>query len=304
MNKQIRTIAKRIIPKPFLVYAWANYSRYKSKKIEPTFYQAPQTPAWLGWDELDQLQSSYPLREWTYHYDTETLYKRGQERMREMLRLVPKSQKQPNKFLDLGSWDGMTCFALQKIGKSCVGIDIRVEGIENAARKSGAEFSQMDAGQIGFPDNSFDFVFSYNSFEHFPNPEQVLLEAMRVVRPGGYIYLNFGPLYYSAWGAHQFRTISVPYCECLFTNELLEAYAAANDITLTSFHWMNEWTLTQYRNLWQKYAHRLETVAYYEIYNADHVDLIACYPSCFRSKTDNFDDLIVSNIELLFRKID
>ena len=38
------------------------------------------------------------------------------------------------------------------------------------------------------------------------------------------------------------------------------------------------------------------------IYNADHVDLIARYPTCFKSRTQTFDDLIVSNIEAVFRK--
>jgi len=160
----------------------------------------------------------------------------------------------------------------------------------------------MDATRLGLADNSFDCVFSFNSFEHFPNPEIVLREALRVLRPGGYLYLDFGPLWLSPRGAHQFQTISVPYVECLFTKETLTAYAAAHDIPLMGYFWMNEWPLHRYRDLWTGYGDRLIPVVYYEIANAEHVDLIARYPTCFRSRTGHFDDLIISNIEVLFRK--
>ncbi len=208
----------------------------------------------------------------------------------------------PQRFLDLGMWDGMTCCALQEMGKSAAGVDIRVEGLDPRAVASGASFAAMDAGRLGFVDGSFDYVFSFNSFEHFPDPECVLREALRVLRPGGYLYLDFGPVWLSPKGAHQFQTISVPYVECLFTKEMLTEYAAANDIELMGFYWMNEWPLSRYRELWERYSDRMERVAYYEIFNADHVDLIERYPTCFKDKTQTFDDLIISNIEALFRK--
>jgi ubiquinone/menaquinone biosynthesis C-methylase UbiE len=196
----------------------------------------------------------------------------------------------------------MTCQALHALGKTAIGVDIRVEGLHPQARAGGAAFAGMDVAHLGFHDESFDFAFSFNSFEHFRNPEAVLGEALRVLRPGGYLYLEFGPVYYSPKGAHQFQTVSVPYVECLFTKETLSAYATARDIPLKKYSWMNEWPLHHYRDLWRRYETQLERVIYYEIYNADHVDLIVRYPSCFKSKTNIFDDLIISNIEALFRK--
>jgi SAM-dependent methyltransferase len=301
MPSQIRTLARRTIPKPLLIKAWAAYCRLKARRARQAFLQASDSPAWLGWEELDRLQQAYPLQEWTYQYDPASLARRGRERATEMLRLV-LGGRPLRRFLDLGAWDGMVCHSLRQMGKEAVGIDIRPEGLAAEARQKAIPFLQMDAGQLAFRDESFDFVFSYNSFEHFQDPEQVLCEALRVVRPGGYIYLNFGPVYYTPKGAHQFKTISIPYCECLFTKELLTEYAQAKGITLMGFSWMNEWTLTQYRQLWARYAGRLQTVANFETYNADHVNLIERYPTCFRSKTDHFEDLIVPYIEILFRK--
>lgn len=301
-NRQLRQIAKQLIPKRLLVDAWAAYCRRKAQPARRAFEAAAESPAWLGLAELDTLQRAYPVEPMRYKYDPNSLAARGQERARAMLALAGREGEALHRFLDLGMWDGMTSHALQTVGKTAVGIDIRVAGLDTRAVAGGAAFAGMDAGRLGFAAESFDFVYSFNSFEHFPDPEIVLQEALRVLRPGGLLYLEFGPLWLSPRGAHQFQTISVPYVECLFTKETLTAYAAAHDISLMGYFWMNEWPLARYRALWDRYADRLERVAYYEIYNADHVDLITRYPTCFRHKTSHFDDLIVSNIEALFRK--
>lgn len=301
-QRQLRHLAKRTIPKGLLVSAWAAYSRRRAAAARRAFEAAGRAPAWLGPDELHALQQAYPLEPMRYRYDAASLAARGRERAQTMLSLTRRDGRQLRSFLDLGMWDGMTCYALQEAGKWAVGIDIRVEGLDARAAAGGSAFAAMDATRLGLADGSFDFVFSFNSFEHFPDPEIVLREALRVLRPGGYLYLDFGPLWLSPRGAHQFQTISVPYVECLFTRETLSAYAAAHDIPLMGYFWMNEWPLRRYRDLWARYADRLEPMAYYEIANAEHVDLIARYPACFRSKTDHFDDLIISNIEALFRK--
>jgi len=49
---------------------------------------------------------------------------------------------------------------------------------------------QMDAESLGFPDESFDFVYSRSVFEHLPRPRVVLEEVRRVLRPGGACYLG------------------------------------------------------------------------------------------------------------------
>lgn len=302
MSKPIRQLAKKTVPKPLLIGAWERYCRWRARAAEAAFAAAPTTPAWLGIDELAALQAAYSIEPMTYKYDDASLAQRGRERAEEMLALVGSDAARLHDCLDLGMWDGMACYALQQLGKQTAGIDIRVEGISPQAAASGAHFAGMDAARLGFADDSFDLVFSYNSFEHFPEPDVVLQEATRVVRPGGYIYLNFGPLWLSARGAHQFQTISVPYVECLFSKDTLTQFAQREGIELMGYFWMNEWPLSRYRDLWRAVSPQLERVAYYETFNADHVELIGRYASCFRHKTGQFDDLLVSNIEVLFRK--
>jgi len=282
---------------------WAIYSQFRSRKAREVFAGAPENPRWLDSEELEKLQAEFSPEAVTYQYDRASVEKRGEQRARELLELNSSEDEELNRFLELGSWDGMVCYYLQQMGKTTVGIDMRPEGFSNKAKTKGAFLLQMDASQLGFRDNSFDFAFSYNSFEHFSDPEQVLQEALRIVRPGGYIYLKFGPIWMSPRGAHQYRAITVPYCECLFTKELLQEFAHLNDLELADFSRMNQWTVTQYRRLWENYSSELQHIFNYEIYRTDHVGLIERYPSCFTSKTNVFDDLIISDIEALFRKV-
>jgi SAM-dependent methyltransferase len=54
---------------------------------------------------------------------------------------------------------------------------------------------------LTFSDATFDLVYSSNVLEHVTDPEKVLAEALRVLRPGGYLFFTF-PNYGSWWEGH------------------------------------------------------------------------------------------------------
>lgn len=299
----IRQLVKKWVPAQLLYPAWTAYSHYRARPARAAFEQASPEPAWLGWAELEHLQKSYPVERVDYTYeDPAVLIPRAAAQIALMLAGVPAGERAKlHHFLDLGAWDGTVCQLLAEQGKFAVATDIRGEGYTAEARQSQAWLTQMNAHGLAIADNSFDFVFSFNSFEHFPRPDLALQEAIRVVRPGGYIYLNFGPLWLAPKGAHQFA-ISVPYNQCLFPRELLIQFAQQNEIPLTEFFWMNEWTAGQFRQLWQKMTPQLEIINYYEELAPQYTHLIEQYPTCFKSKSSLFDDFLVSQIMALFRK--
>ncbi|MBO1754073.1 class I SAM-dependent methyltransferase [Allobranchiibius sp. CTAmp26] len=58
------------------------------------------------------------------------------------------------------------------------------------------------AAALPVADRSVDLVFSSNLWEHVQHPEQVADEMVRVVRPGGLVFLSYTN-WLSPWGGHE-----------------------------------------------------------------------------------------------------
>ncbi|MDX6699290.1 MAG: hypothetical protein QOE65_2687 [Solirubrobacteraceae bacterium] len=81
--------------------------------------------------------------------------------------------------LDLGCGVGHSYALLSP--RRTVGVDLDA----GALRGQDRETHVADMRALPFPDASFDSVLSVQSIEHVPDPERVLAEAVRVLRPGG-----------------------------------------------------------------------------------------------------------------------
>ena len=63
-------------------------------------------------------------------------------------------------------------------------------------------FLAADARRLPFADRTFDIVSSESLLEHVRHPGDAIAEMHRVAKPGGLVYSIFGPLYFTAGGAH------------------------------------------------------------------------------------------------------
>ena len=93
--------------------------------------------------------------------------------------------------LDVASGPGFIAMALSGACQEVVGIDV-TENFLNFARAestsrglSNVTFEYGDVESMPFEDHAFDCAVCRSAFHHFPNPERVLAEMKRVVKPGG-----------------------------------------------------------------------------------------------------------------------
>lgn len=119
-----------------------------------------------------------------------------------MLQVIPELTGKT--VLEVGCSDGLVCDMVALLGaRKVVGVDV-MRTVGCGFIDSGVDYHVMDAADLKFPDETFDVVFSIATLEHVPNPPRVLDEITRVLRRGGYAYVQAGPLYHSPFGHHMF----------------------------------------------------------------------------------------------------
>lgn len=97
--------------------------------------------------------------------------------------------------LDLGCGTGrlLDRLATQFVDLSGIGLDFSAKMIQQANQcnryPSRLTYLQANAESLPFADQQFDSVFNTISFLHYLDPQPVLTEVRRVLRPGGHFYL-------------------------------------------------------------------------------------------------------------------
>jgi SAM-dependent methyltransferase len=277
-------------------------SRDKATAARRAFERASSQPAYLDASRLDAFIARYRDNART-RSDKRLPAEKADERAAEILknirrarRATPWLSRGPLRCLDIACGDGLTADALEELGARVTAIDLT-----DVRFKGCCDFHSMDAAAMRFDDSTFDVAYSFDAFEHFANPQAVLSEAHRVLKRGGLLYASFGPLYNSPHGAHQFLSINVPYCHHLFRESDCNAAAKQRGLPPLTKN-LNYWSLRDFRKLFDGCSEQFQTIHHFEKFNVAFIDLMRRYPSCFRSKVDDFDELIVRSIEVLLRK--
>lgn len=104
--------------------------------------------------------------------------------------------------LDVGCGGGFLSNALAKLGHDVTGIDASEESLAVAARhddERSVEYVVGSALSLSFADATFDVVCAMDFLEHVDQPERVVAEAARVLRPGGSFFFHTFNRNWLAW---------------------------------------------------------------------------------------------------------
>jgi len=119
--------------------------------------------------------------------------------------------------LDYGCGDGFQSVALARSGASSV---LGVEIDENRLGHARALAKRENAEAVTFAlkiDGKFDAVISLNAMEHFIQPRENLREMRNALKPGGRIYLSFGPPWRAPYGHHMRFFCDWPWINLVFS---------------------------------------------------------------------------------------
>lgn len=134
---------------------------------------------------------------WDEHWQGQTVdFIRGVKSGKNNLFLKKFTRKflTPNsKILEGGCGIGKNVYGLKIWGYDAYGVDFA----EKTVKKIKDDFPQLkifvqDVRKLNFPDNFFDGYWSLGVIEHFwKGYNEILEEAKRVIKPGGYLFLAF-----------------------------------------------------------------------------------------------------------------
>ena len=129
--------------------------------------------------------------------------------------------------LDLGcSYGGKSVSMAERWEvKSMSGIDvnkylIRAANRFSSKRENGISFNFLESKgeNLPFDSNSFDYIISFDVFEHVQSIQKTLVECKRVLKPGGVLFAVF-PSFYTPTEAHLTSATRVPCLQWFFKSK-------------------------------------------------------------------------------------
>ena len=120
-----------------------------------------------------------------------TQYYKGlspEPRFKKVIAIARGLEKKPHRLLDVGCGDGTFTALLKKAAEAeeAFGLEIAAEAV-SVAQQKGIKATRFDIDESLFPfdDNYFDMVYCGEVIEHLFNPDHLLEEIYRVLKPKG-----------------------------------------------------------------------------------------------------------------------
>ena len=280
-------------------------------------------------------ESQTPKNNWTDDDYKQAIKKRLKRHDRLVSKISPRfGSLSEADILEIGCGDGINTLLMGLHGvKRAVGVDMYLrlfkldekgetvrrladgvikargvkESLEQYLKGHHAELLEMDATQMSFPDNSFDFIITRSVLEHIPSIEILYTEINRVLRPGGIIYHEIDPF---SWlrGCHKRGLVDIPWAHARLTSQefyrfVLESEGARiADRRLKRLSTLNQLTLKGWKSFHENCP--FEILAWEEIVEPFAQTILEEYPEVTSTLLPGIDtnDLVIGRICVSLRK--
>lgn len=237
-----------------------------------------------------------------YGYEPFTAWRRGVERAVEVGAL-PANPHGRCRILEVGCGDGMAGFLLSTHGHDVVLSDM--DDWRDPRAKQISFCNRVLEDGLPYPPETFDVIFSYNSFEHFADPAKCLAEITRLTKPTGTAFLSFGPLYASPWGMHAWSALRMPFPQYLFSESFIDSKLGEIGIhdlgkSMKTLQPLNKWRLKDFCDLWTSDQWKLLELDLCS--PTEHLAIIEQYPECFSGRQLTFDDVVTQAIRVRLQR--
>ncbi len=146
----------------------------------------------IGRIEEDVVKVAY--KRWAPVYD-HTFGRVSMESRKNTVEVINERATKGSRVLEVGVGTGLSLGGYRR-DLDIVGIDLSPDMLDKARERVAEEgldmvsgLHEMDAGDLKFPDNSFDLVTAMFVLTVVPEPEKVMRELARVTKPGGEVLL-------------------------------------------------------------------------------------------------------------------
>lgn len=130
---------------------------------------------------------------------------------------------------DIGCSAGFIADELHRAGARTIGVDIDVPGLARAQERfgDGVSFLCADGERLPLADESIDIAVFNHIYEHVVDPDAVVAELRRVLRPDGVIYLGLG----NRWGIMEphYRLPFLSYLPRSLADRYVRAFGRADE---------------------------------------------------------------------------
>lgn len=287
---------------PAAYRAYVESERKGQKDRVSRLLAATSAPAELPEADFDRLLARSFSRSATYGYDAFSSTARAAGRIQRLATLFPMLTSR-REVLEVSCGDGLVGSLLDVAGQSVTLADIRDWRLEPARQLA---FKTWDVcGDLVFDRDRFDLVIAYNATEHWPDPRAALENLLALCKPGGFVLLDFGPLFNSPWGLHAW-SVGFPYPQFLFPRAVIDARIRTMGVSdlssqATELQPTNGWSLKEFRRLWASID--VKVISLFEDSDTRYLDLVEEFSGCFQGRGLTLEEITVNSIEIVLHKI-